>query len=373
MIMRVQPVGTALSGPLVARSSIWVSGMEWAVPANSREEVNDAAKVWHSSSDIDKFFEAYLVMDNWRASHNYPLNTFQVTLRYRARSISQGCLVTQRLKRFSSIMSKLRREPLMKLSQMQDIGGCRVVLNTTNQVDHLVRLYFDQKKLKHYLTHSDDYIMAPRESGYRSVHLIYKFRNDNRPAWNELKIEIQIRTALQHAWATAVETVDAFTKYALKSSQGPEEWKRFFALMGSVLALRVACPLVPETPTRKRELIRELRHCVYELDVINKLETYGQTIQGVVTVPPKGGGRRHYLLLEMDTHARQTTIRGFTKEEAHEASTAYTDLERSLGENPSTNAVLVSVQKIGQLRRAYPNYFMDTQLFVAALNVALRR
>lgn len=110
-----------------------------------------------------------------------------------------------------------------------------------------------------------------------------------------------------------------------------------------------------------------------ELGVINKLETYGQTIQEVVTVPPKGGGRRHYLLLEMDTQARQTTIRGFTKEESQEASKAYTDLERSLGENPSTNAVLVSVQKIGQLRRAYPNYFLDTQLFVAALNLALRR
>ena len=75
----------------------------------------------------------------------------------------------------------------------------------------------------------------------------------------------------------------------------------------------------------------------------------------------------------MDTQARQTTIRGFTKEESQEASKAYTDLERSLGENPSTNAVLVSVQKIGQLRRAYPNYFLDTQLFVAALNLALRR
>lgn len=188
-----------------------------------------------------------------------------------------------------------------------------------------------------------------------------------------MKIEIQIRTVLQHTWATAVETVDAFTKYALKSSQGPEEWKRFFALMGSVFALREKRPLVPGTPTRKRELIQELRHCANELDVINKLETYGQTIQDVITVPPKGGGRRHYLLLNMDTHARQTTVTGFTKEQAQEASSAYTELEKSLGENPSTNAVLVSVQRIGQLHRAYPNYFLDAQLFVDALERALKR
>jgi hypothetical protein len=255
---------------------------------------------------------------------------------------------------------------------MQDIGGCRVVLNSPNQVERLVNLYFDPRKLKHHLTHFDDYINDPRSSGYRSVHLIYKFRNDKKPAWNDLKIEIQIRTALQHAWATAVETVDAFTKYALKSSQGPEEWKRFFALMGSVLALREGCPLVPGTPVREGVLIRELRHHVNELDVINKLETYGQTIQDVITVPPKGGGRRRYLLLEMDTLARQTRVTGFTKEQSQEAASAYTELEKRLGEDPSTNVVLVSVQRISQLRRAYPNYFLDTQLFVTALNRALR-
>ncbi len=39
---------------------------------------------------------------------------------------------------------------------------------------------------------------------------------------------MQIRTAVQHSWATAVEVVGAFTAQSLKSSQGNEKWLDFF-------------------------------------------------------------------------------------------------------------------------------------------------
>jgi ppGpp synthetase/RelA/SpoT-type nucleotidyltranferase len=42
----------------------------------------------------------------------------------RAKRVSNVAIVAQRLKRFESIASKLVREPNMKLSQMQDLGGC---------------------------------------------------------------------------------------------------------------------------------------------------------------------------------------------------------------------------------------------------------
>jgi ppGpp synthetase/RelA/SpoT-type nucleotidyltranferase len=41
--------------------------------------------------------------------------------------------------------------------------------------------------------------------------------------WNRLWIEIQLRTSLQHAWATAVETVDAFTNENLKFGAGSDD------------------------------------------------------------------------------------------------------------------------------------------------------
>ena len=38
------------------------------------------------------------------------------------------------MKREESIREKLMREPTMKLSKMQDIGGCRVILQNMKEV-----------------------------------------------------------------------------------------------------------------------------------------------------------------------------------------------------------------------------------------------
>jgi len=74
-------------------------------------------------------------------------------------------------------------------------------------------------------------------------------------------IEIQIRTLLQHAWATAVETVGTFINMPLKSSLGDEGWLRFFALMGSAMAIAEGKSTVPGTS----ENIQELRNEVIRL------------------------------------------------------------------------------------------------------------
>jgi hypothetical protein len=72
--------------------------------------------------------------------------------------------------------------------------------------------------------------------------------------YNGLKVEIQIRTTLQHVWATAVETVGTFIQQALKSSQGEAEWLRFFALMATHMALREGRQPVPGTPQNSNEI-----------------------------------------------------------------------------------------------------------------------
>ena len=85
----------------------------------------------------------------------------------------------------------------------------------------------------------DDYISAPKASGYRGVHLMYRYKSDKKKTiYNDLKIEMQIRSRYQHAWATAVETVGIFVGQALKTSMGDDRWLRFFALMGSAIAIR---------------------------------------------------------------------------------------------------------------------------------------
>ena len=122
---------------------------------------------------------ALAIANNWRSSHSYPLLAMRMTLAGRARRVDGDALVAQRLKRLRSTESKLRRLPHMKLSQMQDIGGCRAVVGSVQQVDDLVSLYeLGTAKNPHkraQFVEKYDYIAQPKGNGYRSVHLVYKY------------------------------------------------------------------------------------------------------------------------------------------------------------------------------------------------------
>jgi len=211
--------------------------MTWATPSHSKSAVDRAGATYVDTSVRAADRElALLVINNWRSSHSFPLNTLQVNLRKMATACDADPTVAQRIKRLPSIRHKLERFPRMQLSRMQDIGGCRAVLSSVEAVDELVTYYTTQSRMKHKLSREDDYVLQPKPSGYRGVHLVYNYYSDRSATWNGLKIELQIRSRLQHAWATAVETVGTFTQQALKSSQGGSDWLRFFALMSSAIA-----------------------------------------------------------------------------------------------------------------------------------------
>jgi hypothetical protein len=250
---------------------------------------------------------------------------------------------------------------------MQDIGGCRAIVSNVPNVKKVVQAYHESRH-KHKLNHVDDYIADPPVSGYRGVHLIYKYVSDKNKTYNDLKIEIQIRSQLQHAWATAVETVGTFINQALKSSRGEENWLRFFALMGSALADRERTKLVPGTPSNRKELFSELKRAASGLDVSNRLRAYGSALQTLSTAREKA----HYFLLHLDPEANQIEISGFKYNELNLASEKYLDMERKIRGRPGADAVLVSVDSLDSLRRAYPNYFLDTEVFLSALETALK-
>ena len=66
--------------------------------------------------------------------------------------------------------------------------------------------------------------------------------------FNGRRIEVQIRTQLQHSWATAVEAIGMVRGEDLKGGEGNMEWLRLFELMSSEFAEIESCPLVPGTP-----------------------------------------------------------------------------------------------------------------------------
>ncbi len=354
-----------------------VGNMVWAVPQYTRERVNEAGRAVllpfdysrdeSGSEFVDRYF-AYTgqlaVVNNWRSSHSYPMNTFQATLRKRAAKVDKAAIFATRIKRLESIQKKLQKREDMKLTQMQDIGGLRAILKDNDAVSALVDVY-NTKRLDHVQAKCNDYINEPKPDGYRSVHLIYKYRGVGRtPHYDDLKVEIQLRSLLQHAWATAVETVGIFTKQALKSSEGDEAWLRFFALASSVFAdfeKTAAIPGIPSGANRDAEL----RELAIKLNVRELLKTY----QGMLRALERSNTKdAKFFLLTLEPDESRITAKGFLTRDSITANEQYTRIEQEMAKRPGAQAVLVKVDSVAALRRAYPNYFADTGKFIQALD-----
>lgn len=141
-----------------------------------------------------EFDEAVRLVGAWRASHSHPLNTLRVNLQRRA---GEDGIVAQRLKRLPSIIGKLKRLRRLRLSQIQDIGGCRVVVPGAEDAYDIAASLADSR-MRHRPLHSANYIAEPRRTGYRSLHLVYQYHTDRKREYDGLKIEIQLRSRLQH-------------------------------------------------------------------------------------------------------------------------------------------------------------------------------
>ena len=150
MLTPADPAFSCQSGSISEDEQPWLAEMAWVTPQYSKATVNRAGEFlvrgkpadYEDPDDfMDAYFEALDIVNNWRSSHSFPLNTFTVGLRRRAKGIDAHCIIAQRIKRMSSIELKLSRFPTMTLAQMQDLGGCRAVMSSVSVVSRLVREY----------------------------------------------------------------------------------------------------------------------------------------------------------------------------------------------------------------------------------------
>lgn len=338
--------------------------MSFVKPKFSKSQINRAGDilVLDVATEDDRRF-ADEVLANFRAAHGYPINTFQATLRAKLRGIDEKAIVAQRLKRTPSIVLKLKRFDGMKLARMQDIGGLRAVVSTVARVRKLERSYRGSR-FSHELVSSKDYLAEPKSDGYRGIHLIYRYANASVSEYDGLSLELQIRTRLQHAWATAVETMGTFLGQALKSGQGEQQWREFFSVAGAALAeLEKTTPVPGFEACTPQQIHERLFDCERRLRVLEKLSGFAIAADRITTERGQGG----YHLITLDSESRTVRIRPFPVARLEEANLAYASVEARTKAGEPIEAVLVSAGPVEQLRKAYPNYFLDTQVFVRQL------
>ena len=126
--------------------------MEYKKPPNiTRSQIRRAGNILISDINDDyKLEKARTILNEWRACHSYPINTFQATLRRKAakRYLGEGAIVAQRLKRGSTIIKKLK-ELNVGLINMQDIAGVRAILSSIYDVYRLKDEYQTTGRFQH--------------------------------------------------------------------------------------------------------------------------------------------------------------------------------------------------------------------------------
>lgn len=325
----------------------------------SKKQISRAGKVLIAEeSTQDEKEAAMVVLNDWRARHSGLLDELSTELR--------GCfpdaIVVQRLKRLDSIIGKLERFPEMDLYRMQDLGGCRVILDSIDQLYKAIE-YFKGKEGFCTLKREYDYVQHPKKSGYRSYHLVYQSNNEK-----EIQVEIQFRTKLEHVWATAVEVMGIYTKTALKSSMGDNDMLRFFACMSSIMALKEGTATVPETATEYEKLAREIKYLDEKLQISMKLRAISSAIMKT-DEKQLVYGKLGYYVLRLDYEERFLTIHYFRENESDAAIETYNQFE-AVGDK-GVDIVLVAADSLDTVREAYPNYFTDVQLFLRSLEEVL--
>lgn len=337
---------------------------KWKKVIFSRSAIIKAGKnIKKEDIEKEEFDNAIKVIDNWRAAHAFPLHVIYIHLRGMAKADS-SIIVAERLKRLDSILNKLKREPTMSLWMMQDLGGCRFIVKTVPEVYKYANDYEKSRK-RHILVDTYDYILNPKPSGYRSLHKVYRYHSDKQPDYNNnMLIEIQFRTHLQHLWATAVETMGLFTKEAIKSGQGSEDVKRFFVLCSALLAIMEKQPIPPN-------VVNDVDEIVHEIEAINGQHNYLDFLSAIrVAIDNQdkinSTASLGYCILILNYNVKRLYFKFFKASQFDEANNVYNSIESTRAES-KIDAVLVRVSSFKDLKTAYPNYFSDIAEFVAII------
>lgn len=240
-----------------------------------------------------------------------------------------------------------------------------MVFDTVAEVDELVSVLKDLPRSKNRVKKVYDYLRddpGPRDSGYRGVHLVYEY-GASKEEYHGLRIELQVRTQLQHAWATAVETMDLFSGSELKYGKGDADVLRFFVLVGSLMAYEEGTTPVPGAQGTREELAAELARLEANVGVLERLRGYAAIVGEHAKTD-----RRNTLTLELWRTKGQLAVT--VHETLAAAEARITELEAL--DDEDLDAVLINIARISQLRDAYPNYFADTGRFTDFVMACLK-
>ena len=152
----------------------------------------DDISLWYNSAIRELEVKLQILSDDFDKKHSYmPIHHVQ-----------------SRLKTFDSIMEKAHRygieDPINNLDvvrkEILDIAGLRVVCNYEEDLHTMSNLLLAQEDIG--MIRAKDYCDNPKESGYRSLHVVVAMPVYLVNRKKIVPVEIQFRSIMMDAWAS---------------------------------------------------------------------------------------------------------------------------------------------------------------------------
>ena len=176
-------------------------------------------------------------------------------------------VVEHRTKSIESVEEKITRKEIENINQLTDISGLRIILYYQDDVDQVLKMIKDNFKIDEKNSINKAELYSSNEFGYLSLHSIVTLDNKRNklPEWKNyslLKAEIQIRTVLQHSWASISHELTYKKNYEIPN----ELQRRLFRLAGLF-------ELADEQFLKIRDEHLKLNSAIKEISLSDKIES----------------------------------------------------------------------------------------------------
>lgn len=322
--------------------------------------------------------EEKLEFDNFREAHNIIIKLFTIELK--KVNFSKQHLIASRNKRIETIISKLCRPEKPKLDRIHDIAGTRIIFENIKSLEDYIDILENTELVNFKEKINEDknrynYIKNPKSDGYRSIHKVFYYSSNipystlNEKSFNleNKKIELQLRTRLQHIWATTVEIYDIINKSNIKTGTHNklETKEGLFFKKCSLVFEGIESNDVEKIKININKIFRDKDL----VEIYNRLKG----IKNIKNIQlPKTLGSDEVFILITDLNKGKTTffttdpIEKNDKQDTFLINASYRRLEEKNTKGEYI-LLLLTLGDIKKLKNVYPNYFLNTNKFISIL------
>ena len=165
---------------------------------------------------------------------NYVENTVKNIIKSQSINVHE---IVGRVKTIESLEGKVKRKNYSNLAEITDLCGIRIITYFSDDVDKIAELISQEFEVDLENTIDKRKSEDPTKFGYVSLHYVVGLREENTSPtlygrFKNIKLEIQIRTVMQNAWAEIEHDLGYKSKEDI-----PDQYRRQFSRLAGLIEL----------------------------------------------------------------------------------------------------------------------------------------